>query len=181
MILNSKNNNFLVTIPQNFIYPDIQKRYGTYLKRLPLPYDSVTDYLNASVQSVTFPALSMELVEQTLYEDPISAKGGLQPGVYLSREFTMTFKTYEGYINYWMMYDLLWAYWDLDQKNKYLPDITLTFLDHNGFEFMTVIFKQIIAYAISEIELNYSSNAAEFKNFTVNFKYNYVEFKKRLQ
>lgn len=181
MILNSKNNNFLVTIPQNFIYPDIQKRYGTYLARLPLPYDSVTDYLNASVQSVTFPALSLELVEQNLYEDQVSAKGGLQPTRYLSREFTMTLKTYEGYINYWMMYDLLWAYWDLDQKNKYLPDITLTFMDHNGFEFMTVIFKQVIFYGLSEIELNYSSNAAEFKNFTVNFKYNYIEIKKRLQ
>ena len=181
MILNSKNNNFIVTIPQNFIYPDIQKRYGTYLKRLPLPYDSVTDYLNASVQAVTFPSLSMELVEQTLYEDQISAKGGLQPARYLSREFTMTFKTYEGYINYWMMYDLIWAYWNLDKKSKYLPDITLTFLDHYGYEFLTVVLKQIIIYGISEIELNYSTNTAEFKNFTCNFKYNYIDFKKRLQ
>ena len=181
MILNSKNSNFIITIPSNFVYPDIVSRYETYLKRLPLPYDSVSDYLNASVQGMSFPALSTELVEQTLYEDQVSAKGGKRIQNYLSREFTMTLKTYEGYINYWIFYDLLWAYWGLDNKNKFLPDITVTFLDHTGFEFMTVIFKQIILYGISEIELNYSSNTADFKTFTVNFKYNYIEIKKRLQ
>jgi hypothetical protein len=33
---------------------------------------------------------------------------------------------------------------------------------------------------ISELELNYASNTAEFRNFTVNFKYNYIEIMKRL-
>jgi hypothetical protein len=181
MILNSKNNNFIITIPKNFVYPSIVKKYETYLKRLPLPYDSVSDYLNASVQAMSFPSLSTELVEQVLYEDPVSAKGGKRIQTYLSRDFTMTFKSYEGYINYWIMYDLLWAYWDLDNKNKFLPDITLTFMDHTGFEFITVVFKQIILYGISEIELNYSSNTAEFKTFTAQFKYNYIDIQKRLQ
>lgn len=181
MILNSKNSNFIITIPRNFVYPSVVEKYETYLKRLPLPYDNVSDYLNASVQAMTFPALSTELVEQRLYEDPVFAKGGQKIENYVAKDFTMTFKSYEGYINYWIMYDLLWAYWDLDNKNKFLPDITLTFLDHTGFEFITVIFKQVILYGISEIELNYSSNTAEFKTFTANFKYNYIDIQKRLQ
>jgi len=73
MILNSRNNNFIITIPRNFVYPSIVKKYETYLKRLPLPYDNLSDYLNASIQAMTFPSLSTELVEQVLYEEPVSA------------------------------------------------------------------------------------------------------------
>jgi hypothetical protein len=62
-----------------------------------------------------------------------------------------------------------------------LPDLTLSFLDHTGFEFVAINFHQITMTGISELELNYASNTAEFRNFTVNFKYNYIEIMKRLQ
>jgi hypothetical protein len=35
--------------------------------------------------------------------------------------------------------------------------------------------------SISELELNYSSNTADFKTFNMNFKYNYIKIKKRLE
>lgn len=181
MILNSKNSNFIVRFNRGFIYPDIAKRYETYLKRLPIPYESVQDYLTASVQAVTFPALAVEPVEQTLYEDPHTSKGGRRFETYLDRTFTITFKTYEGYINYWIMFDLFRAYYDLDNKQEYLTDINLTFLDHTGFEFITIDFNQIVLTDISELELNYSSNTADFKTFTAGFKYNYIHIQKRLQ
>ena len=181
MILNSKNNNFIVRFNRGFIYPDIVKRYETYLKRLPIPYESVQDYLTASVQSVSFPSLTVEPVEQTLYEDPVSFKGGKRFETYLDRTFTVTFKTYEGYINYWIMFDLFRAFYELDNKEEFLTDINLTFLDHTGFEFITINFHQILLTSLSELELNYSSNTAEFRNFTATFKYNYIKIQKRLQ
>jgi hypothetical protein len=180
MILSSKNNNFIVRLNKGFIYPDIAKRYETYLKRLPLPYESVHDYLTASIQAVSFPSLDIETVEQVLYEDPHTSKGGKKFERYLDRSFTITFKTYEGYINYWIMFDLFRKYYDLDNKDQYLPDINLTFMDHTGFEFITINFNQIVFTGLSELELNYSSNSAEFKTFTAKFKYNYINIQKRL-
>ena len=181
MILNSKNNNFIVRFNKGFIYPEIVKRYETYLKRLPIPYESVQDYLTASIQAMSMPSLAVEPVEQTLYEDPHSSKGGKRFETYLDRTFTITFKTYEGYINYWIMFDLFRAYYDLDNKVEFLTDINLTFLDHTGFEFITINFNQIILTNLSELELNYSSNTAEFRTFTATFKYNYMKIEKRLQ
>jgi len=181
MILNSKNNNFIVRFNRGFIYPQITQRYETYLKRLPLPYENVHDYLTASVQSITFPSLSVEPVEQTLYEDPHTSKGGKRFETYLDRTFQISFKTYEGYINYWIMFDLFRDYYDLDNKQEFLPDINLTFLDHTGFEFITINFNQVVFTNLSELELNYSSNTAEFRNFTAGFKYNYIKIEKRLQ
>lgn len=181
MILNSKNNNFIVTLNRGFITPEITKRYETYLKRLPTPYENLHDYVTASIQAITFPQLSVDPVEQTLYEDPVSFKGGRRFETYLDRTFTITFKTYEGYINYWVMFDLFRAFYDLDNKEEFLPDVNISFLDQTGFEFITLNFHQILMTSISELELNYSSNTAEFRTFTITFKYNYFKVEKRLQ
>ena len=181
MILNSRNNNFIVRFNRGWFYPDIVSKYETYLKRLPLPYENLQDYMTASIQAITFPSLSQDSVEQVLYEDPISAKGGKRPIWYLDRSFNITFKSYEGFINYWVFFDMFFAYMDLDQKDKYLKDINLTFLDQTGFEFLSVNFSQIQITSVSELELNYSSNTAEFRTFNVGFKYNFIDVQKRLQ
>jgi hypothetical protein len=179
MILSSKNNNFIFRFNQGFFYPSIVQRYETYLKRLPIPYQTLHDYMTASIQAVTFPALTAEPVEQILYEDNYTSKGGLRLERYLSRDFNLTFKLYEGYINYWVMFDLFRAFYDLDNREKFLSDVSLTFLDATGFEFFAVEMHQILITSISELELNYSSNAADFKTFNASFKYNYIKFKKR--
>lgn len=180
MILNSRNNNFIVRFQQGFFYPEIVRKYETYLKRLPIPYSGLQDYMTAGIQAITFPSLSAETVEQTLYEDPIVAKGGHRPLWYLDRGFTLTFKSYEGYINYWVMFDMFFEFYNLDQKDKYLGNVNLTFLDQTGFEFISVEMSQITMTSVSELDLNYSSNTAEFKNFTVDFRYNYIDIQKRL-
>jgi hypothetical protein len=180
MILTAKNNNFIVRFNRGFFYPSITKKYESYIKRLPIPYETVHDYMTASIQACTFPALSAEPVEQTLYEDPVSWKGGKRLETYLSREFNLTFKLYEGYINYWILYDTFRAFYDFDNKEEFLSDVTLSFLDQTGFEFIGVEFHQILITSLSELELNYSSNTAEFKTFNANFKYNYIKVKKRL-
>ncbi len=181
MILNSKNNNFIVRFNQGFIYPELDKRYNTYIKRLPIPYENIHDFLTASVQSITMPSLSIDPVDQTLYEDPYSSRGGRRFETYLDRNFTITFKLYEGYINYWIMFDLFRAYYNLDNREQFLPDIDITFLDHTGFEFITINFNQIIITNLSELSLNYSSNTPEFNTFNAGFRYNYIKIKQRLQ
>jgi hypothetical protein len=180
MILNSRNSNFILTFPKNFLYPKIQERYKTYLKRLPLPYDSVTDYLNASVQSTSFPGANIDVVEQRLYEDRVNWKDGLSAKVAFKREFSVEFKSYEGYINYWMMFDLLQEYANYDNKEQFLPDVTLSFLDQTGFELIVYEYQQIIMTGISDLQLNFTSNAADFQSFTCDFMYNYFKVKRRL-
>jgi hypothetical protein len=180
MILNSRNSNFLLTFPKNFLYPKIQERYKTYLKRLPLPYDDVTDYLNAAIQSTSFPGADIGIVEQRLYEDPVKWKDGFSARVNFKKEFTVEFKSYEGYINYWMMFDLLMEYSDYDNKEPFLPSITLSFLDQTGFELIVYEFQQVIMTEISSLELNFTSNAADFQSFSCTFNYNYFKVKRRL-
>lgn len=180
MILNSKNNNFIASFPKNFLYEKVRKRYTPLLKRLPLPYDGITDYLNASIQQFTFPGVSVETVEQTLSEDKVQWKDGYRLGKSFDKNFTVTFKNYEGYLNYWMMFDQFQEFLKYDNAKQYLPNITLSFLDQNGFELIVIEFKQVLMKGISELELNFASNAPEFQSFSCDFAYNYFELKRRL-
>lgn len=177
MILTSRNNNFIVTFNQGFFYPSVVKKYDTYIKKLPIPYQTLHDFMTASIQAITFPSLTAPAVEQVLYEDPYTSKGGKRLETYLERKLTITFKLYEGYVNYWAMFDQFVAYYQLNNREAFMPDIAITFLDQTGFEFVTVQFHQIVILSISELELNYSSNTAEFKTFTMDFNYNYIRMR----
>jgi len=180
MILNSKNNNFKIKFAKGFIYENISKKYEQYLKRQPLPYKSVQDYVEASIQSVSFPSFSAEPVEQVLYEDPVKWKGGKKLVRYLDKSISITFKTYEGYLNYWIFFDLFNSFYDLDNKDEFLANIYLTFLDHYGYEFITIELKQILIKSLSEITLDYSSLTAEFKTFSVGFTFNYLDIRNKI-
>ena len=65
MILNARNNNFIIKFPRNFLYPKVNDRYASLYKRLPYPFDAPIDFLNASIQQVTMPSVSAENAEQT--------------------------------------------------------------------------------------------------------------------
>lgn len=181
MILSSKNNNFIVKFPNNFLYPSINEKYERYVKRLGIPYENVTDYLNASIQQISFAGSDNETVRQTLMEDPVRWKSGFRFGIEYQRDFDITFKNYEGYINYWIMFEQLREFLSYDNEQQFLPNISLTFLDQTGFEFITIEYKQILMRSISDLDLDYSSNTPEFQTFTCGFSFNYFEIKQRLE
>jgi len=181
MILGSKNNSFRVTFPKNFLYPQIEEKYSKFIKKLNSPYESTIDYLNSSIQQITFPGANTETVRQTLHEDPVQWKAGYRMGIEFEREFDITFKNYEGYLNYWIMFEQLREYLDYDQKDEFMPNMSIQFLDYSGYEFVSLEYKQIIMRSITELDLNYSSNTPEFQTFSCGFSFNYFELKQRLE
>jgi hypothetical protein len=76
MILNALNNQFVVQFPKNFFYPEIHTRWTPIVKRLKLPYESIEDFINASVQNITFPSVELPMVEQTQRQYQIAYRGG---------------------------------------------------------------------------------------------------------
>jgi len=183
MILNSKNNQFVFRFPKGFINPQIEEKYNYYLKRLPTPFDSITDYVNHTIQSVTFPSVASEEVEQWVgRRTEVDGKGlGKNPQYWrqsldldrvIPKEFTVSLKAADGYLNYWVLFENYRNYLTLTNMDDYFPDMNIMYLDRDGYQLITIDFKQPIMKGISEVEMNYSSTAMEFRTFTVNFKYN---------
>ena len=191
MILDSKNNQFVFRFPKGFIYKDIEDKYNFYLKRLPTPFENILDYVNHTIQAVSFPSVNADQVEQwvgrkTYADDTRVTKN---PQIWrqtvdldriVPKEFTVSMKTADAYLNYWVLYENFRRYLTITNDEEYLPDMNLMYLDREGYQILTVDFKQPLFTGISEVEMNYSSTAMEFNTFNLNFKYNWFDINVKL-
>jgi hypothetical protein len=183
VILNSKNNQFVFRFPKGFIYPEIEEKYNYYLKRLPTPFENITDYVNHTIQSVTFPSVASDEIEQwvgrktgvdgkNITKNPQYWRQSLDLDRVVPKEFTVNLKTADGYLNYWVLFETYRYYLTVPNTEDYFPDLNLMYLDRDGYQMLTVDFRQPLMKGISEVEMNYSATAMEFRTFAVNFKYN---------
>lgn len=179
MLLNSRQNGFFFQFPKEFFPKEIEEKYLGYVKRMPIPYDTLRDFMNASIQQISFPSFTaIDSVEQTRpggYRQNHKSATNIQNLV--RRDFSITFKLGEGFINYWIMYDSIVQFLDFQNENGYLPDLILRLLDNHGVVMASITLQQSIYTSLSEVQLNYSSTTPNFSTFTVGFKCNYVQTK----
>jgi hypothetical protein len=175
MILNAKNNQFVFTLPKGFLDKELEEKYSYYLKRLPTPFENIEDYLNHTIQSVTFPSVTAEEVEQTLDKRPVYWRQSFDLERIISKEFTVNFKTADGYLNYWVLFEQFQRYLNEQNTKDYFPDMNLRFLDRQGYQLVNVVFRMPLMKGIDQVEMSYASTAFEFRTFGVTFKYNIFE------
>ena len=186
MILNAKNNQFVFRFPKGFIYPNLEEKYNFYLKRLPTPFENITDYVNHTIQSVTFPSVATEEIEQwvgrktgvdgkNITKNPQYWRQAVDLERAVQKEFTVNLKAADGYLNYWVLFENYREYLYIPNTEDYFPDMTLSYLDRDGYQMLDVVFRQPLMKSISEVEMNYSATAMEFRTFAVTFKYNTFE------
>jgi hypothetical protein len=179
MLINSRQNSFFFQFPKGFFSKALEDKYVGYVKRMPIPYETLRDFMNSTIQQISFPSFqSIDSVEQVRpggFTQKYKSATNIQN--LLSRQFTVTFKMGEGFINYWIMYDCIVEALDFNNPEQVLPDLTLRLLDHEGIIMSTVSFQQPIYTSLSEAQLNYSSTTPQFSTFSVGFRCNYVDIK----
>jgi hypothetical protein len=181
MILNSLNNMFVVQFPKNLFYPEIRTKWEPVVKRLKLPYETLEDFINASVQSITFPSVELPIVEQTQQQYKIAYRGGKELEAVLDKNLTVTFKLTEGFISYWIMFEQLEKFVLYGDSVPFWPPMYVSFLDHHGFELVAFTFTKLVPTNLSQFEISYSQTAAEFNTFTMNLRYNRYTVKRRIE
>jgi hypothetical protein len=179
MILNVRQNGFIFNFPKEFLHPDVVEKYKGYVNKMPEPYDTVQDFINATIQSINFPTLrTIDTAEQIRpggFKQTYKSSTTLQN--LIQRDFTVSFKLGEGFINYWIIYENIVKHLDFQNPEQYLPDFRLMLLDNEGIIMASVILEQVTVTSLSEVNLNYSSTTPAFTAFTVGFKCNYVNTK----
>src|SRR5271157_300893 len=133
MILNAKHNNFVILFSQNFFYPEVEQRWKPVIDRLKLPYNSTADFLNACIQAVSWPQLSLITATQQERQYQITWRGGKELEPIFDKTVTVTFKLTEGFISYWMLFEQIEYYLTYAKATPFWPPMFLSFLDHNGF------------------------------------------------
>ena len=179
MILNSRNNLFNFKFPRKFIPEEVAEKYKKYLNRMPgnLMTEPI-DFINYSIQGVSIPGISFDPIEVTPNDGTITYhRGSIPIQNTIERQFTVEMQLLDGFINYWIMQDTLLYYYSKQKKEPFTDDLKLQILDAEGIHVMSAVFEKPIFNQISELELNMSSNIAEFNTFTLNFYYNKFNLK----
>jgi hypothetical protein len=179
MILNSRNNLFNFKFPKTFIPKEVSDKYRKYLDRMPgnLISDPI-DFINYSVQGVGLPGIEFDPIEQSPNDGTTTYHRGAVPiQNTIERQFTIEMQLLDGFINYWIMQDTLLYYYSRGVKKPFLDDLKLQILDAEGIHVMSAVFEKPIMNSITELELNMSTNIAEFNTFSLNFYYNKFNLK----
>jgi hypothetical protein len=180
-ILNAKSSQFSIWIPKDFFYPEIRERWTPIVKRLKLPYQSLEDFFNATVQSISFPDVMLSSASQQQSQFTIKYRNGKELEPILDKNITITFKLTEGFITYWMLFDQLELF-QLYSSDKpaFWPSIYVSFLDHHGFEMISFEFQKIIPNRLSQLNISYASVATDFNTFTLGLTYNRYKIIRRI-
>jgi hypothetical protein len=173
MLLNVRQNGFVFSFPPDYFAPEIKEKYKKYYQSLILPYDTINEFMSATIQSIDFPGWQMDPTVQTrLFGKKQDYKNATQVVDLFTREFSITFKLTDAYLNYFIFLENSLKY--LDFSNRYQPTFSpmrLSLLDNEGYLVSSIIFKRPILKSQDGFKLSYSSSTPDFKTFTAKFAY----------
>jgi len=181
MILNCLQNQFIVRFNKSFFYPEIHERWTPIVKRLKLPYENLEDFMNSSIQSLNFPAISLSNIEQPQQQFKIAYRPGKELEPLFDKNLTLTFKLSEGFLTYWILFEQIELFIKIyEVKRPFWDPMQISFLDHHGFELVVFNFEKIIPTSLSQFDISYATTVAEFNTFTLNLQYNRFKIQRRI-
>lgn len=180
MILNNLNNQFVISFSPNFFYPEITKKWEPVIKRMKLPYLTLDDFINASIQSLSLPQISLNNVTQPQKHMEIAYRQPKDIESTINKDITITLKLSEGLINYWIIFEQIEYFYQYQELLPFWPPMYLSFLDHQGFELVVFNFEKIVPTSLSAVTMSYASTAATFNTFTFGIRYNRYKIKRRI-
>ncbi len=176
MRLSSQSSQFIFNLPSDFLPQEIVNTYSPILEKNWIQYENVIDYINSTIKSVSFPGLSITTPEQTLIR---GKKRSYKPAtnvndIVSTREFQVTFRSVDSDLNYWLVFDIFQKHY-LDTENLYINPFIITAVDIHRDAIYVIKFFEIIAISLSEVIFDYSQQKINAKEFTLSFKFNFVQ------
>jgi len=182
LFLNARYNQFKFLFPKGFLYPAIEEKYKQYLKDLPNPYATTRDFLNSTVQQISFPGVTgITPVEQIQSARTVAYRQGYRFSQVINKDFTVTFRLVDAYLNYWLMYEQLIRYTNFaaerpdDPDAEFFPDFEILYLTSTGNLTILQKLKQVLFMGISDLTPTYTDISNSTKTFTCSFRFNYFE------
>jgi hypothetical protein len=171
---NSLNNRFRIYFPKNFIYDNIRSKYKNIMENLDFSFESLEDYINSTIIGTTMPGLSDPGTEEQYNRDGITRKYKSSAVVdnLIDKNFSITFKLTDGFLNWMILYDNMIAHLNHDNNKLYLPNIHLQLLDFDKNILCEFVYMETNFSKIDPLELSYSSNTPSMNTFTIEFFYN---------
>lgn len=91
-----------------------------------------------------------------------------------SDQFTVTFRSVDADLNYMLIWDIFNKHY-LDVDKTHINPFTITALDIHRDAIYVIKYFQLIMVSLGENTFDYSQQKVNAKEFTVNFKFNYID------
>jgi hypothetical protein len=187
---------FKFSLPKDFLPVEIEEKYTNILNKNAAVISTPIDYLNESIQGVSFPAISdINVVQEQHGSNDIkrSNSGGLgkmnvepkhdilhvtseNPLEKISKEFKVTFRLNQGFYNYFMIYETIFYKICKPLRNGPIPVLYIDLMDGSGKVNARVKFIDCYIDGIDGLEFDYSKVERNAGTFDITFKFNNIDF-----
>ena len=179
-------------LPKTFLPEEVEKKYTEILNKDAYTMTTAIDYLNESIQAVTVPGISNLTTVQTQHGSNGITRNGNKLNVEASheitymnitnplenieKEFKVTFRANQGWLNYFMLYETAFYYacreynWDCE------PVMYIEILGEDGEVLSKLKYIDVHFDGIEGLDFNYSKVEREANTFDVTFKFNNIDF-----
>lgn len=183
---------FKFALPKDFLPEEIERKYNKILSKNQAVIKNSIDYLNESIQGVSFPGISDILVtqqqhssnqitrtEKSINVEPkkdIIHQSPANPLDKITAEFKVTFRYNQGLYNYFMLYETIFHQICKTIDYNHIPVLYIELLDGNGIITSRIIFKDVLIDGIDGLDFSYNKVDREAGTFDVTFKFNNIDF-----
>lgn len=192
---------FVFKFPKDFLPKEIEEKYTKILNREKSVIRTAIDYLNESIQGVSFPGITDLLTEQTQHSpehpenknkqeglpakriniEPSRSNVSYSPKNILSQiggEFTVTLRKNQGLYNYFMMYETIFykALKEYANVTKQDDFFEIDILDSTGRVIGRVKLFQPRIDGIDGLEFSYNKLERQGETFDLKFRFNNIDF-----
>lgn len=191
---------FRFKFPKDFLPEELNEKYKRIISKNKAVIYEPIEYLNESIQGITFPGISDLLVEQTQHSplhpenenynkgikshrlnvEPQRTNVTYSPANPLSQitgEFTVTLRRCQGLYNYWMLYESIF-YKTLKQYNRAGKDdvFYISIMNEDGIAVARLKLFQPRIDGIDGLEFSYNKTERENGTFDIKFRFNNIDF-----
>lgn len=196
--LKGRRDAFKITLPKEFICPEIEEKYETILKSKNSFYHKPIDFLNETIQTVqvfgfengTFqqqqsssgikPLLNTNRYTENAFQYPhsdYSYRAPDSPINIIDKTLNITFRHTLGYLNYFLLFENFFYQFTRDRYYKDLiPKIVIDIFNEKGSIYSRILLDSPLVNSMDMLDFDYSQPVAQSDTFKVEFKYSNFDF-----
>lgn len=177
---------FSFKFPVNFIPQELNEKYFEIMNKNNKNFISnPLDMLNESLNGISFPGLSNTTVIQNIgfrrgdlmtSTSEKTFNNPTNPLNFIDKTITMSFRHMQGFLNYFLLYEIFLWKKDPKNRNKYNDDLfTIDIIDSDGVVVSQIILFQPIMDEIDKLEMEFSKIERANEMFTLTFRFTNID------
>lgn len=183
---------FRFHLPKTFLPPEIEAKYTAILNKDAYTMTTAIDYLNESIQGVTMPGINDLTTTQIQHgsnnikrtSNKTNVEGSHEitylttgnPLEKIDKEFKVTFRSNNGLLNYFMLYETAFYYACREYEWDCEPVMYIELLNEDGTVLSRVKYIDVHFSGMDGLDFNYSKIERESDTFDITFKFNNIDF-----